>query len=65
MQVFRDNTKNLPQPVQMPLSGKSNAFSQCFLAFLEFTWDIEHFGKKIEPHNLSISEIIHSKKFDY
>ena len=33
-----------------------------FIAFLESTLNFEHFEKKNEPHSLSISEVIDSKK---
>ena len=43
----RNNTDNLPLPVQMQLSGKLKIFSQFFIAFFESTLNFEHFEKKI------------------
>ena len=52
-------TGNLLQPVQMDL------LQEYFILFLESTHDLECFEKKLEPHTLSISEIIHSEKGVY
>ena len=40
-------------------------FSPHFLAILESISNFEQFEKKLQPHSLSNSEIIHSKKWDY
>ena len=42
----RNNTDDLPLPVQMQLSGKLKTFSPFFIAFLESTLNFEHFEKK-------------------
>ena len=42
----RDNTDDLPLPVQMQLSGKLKVFSRFFIAFFESTLNFEHFEKK-------------------
>ena len=39
--------------------------SENFIAFLESTLNFEHFKKKNEPRNLSISEIMDSEKRRY
>ena len=38
---------------------------QYFIAFPESTLHFQHFEKKLDPHTISISEIIHSKKHGY
>ena len=42
----RNNTDDLPLPVQMQLSGKLKTFSGFFIVFLESTLNFEHFEKK-------------------
>ena len=44
------NTKNLPQPITIPLSKKPKTFSQYFAAYLKSTWIFAHFEKKDDPH---------------
>ena len=39
----RNNTDDLPLPVQMQLSGKLKTFSHFFIAFLESTLNFEQF----------------------
>ena len=55
---LRYNKKNSLLPAQMPLSKKPNLFCGFFIAFLESTWNLEHFEKKSDSHSLSISENI-------
>ena len=43
----RNNTDNLPVPVQMRLSGKLETFSGIFIAFFESALNFEHFAKEI------------------
>ena len=50
--------KNLPQQFQTPLSQKQKTFCWFFIAFLKFSWNLEHFKKKDKYHSLIISEII-------
>ena len=38
----RNNTDNLPLPVQMQLSGKSKYFSRFFIEFFESALNFEH-----------------------
>ena len=45
--------------------GKPNTFSKIFVLFPEFTKNLEHFEKEIEPRRLSILEIIKSEKRGY
>ena len=40
-------------------------FSQPFTAFLKFTFNFEHFGKKDERHSLWFSEIIDGERRGY
>ena len=59
------NMQSLTQQVQTPLSLKQKAFSGFLTAFLKSTQNGEHFQKKVESSNLSISEIIDSKRGGY
>ena len=59
------NMQTFAKTVQTPLSLKQKAFSEFFIAFLESTWNGEHFQKKGESSSLSISEIIDSKRGGY
>ena len=43
----RTNRENLPLPIRIQLSEKLKAFSQIFVAFLEYTLNLEHFEKKM------------------
>ena len=58
------NRENLPLPIQTQLSGKLKSFSENFIAFLEYTLNLEYFEKN-EPHSSSISEIIDSERLAY
>ena len=62
---FRRKMQTFGKTVQTPLSLKQKPFSQFFIAFLESTWNGEHFQKKGESSSLSISEIIDSKRGGY
>ena len=42
----RNNTDNLPLPVQMQLSGKLKTFSGIFIAFSDSALNFEYFRKK-------------------
>ena len=61
----RRNMKTFAETVQTPLSLKQKLFSGFFIAFLESTWNVEHFQKKGESSSSSISEIIDSKRGGY
>ena len=61
----RRNMQTFTQQVQTPLSLKQKTSSGFFIAFLKSTWNGEHFQKKGESSNLSISEIIDSKRGGY
>ena len=61
----RRNMQTFAETVQTPLSLKQKPFSQFFFAFLESTWNGEHFQKKGDSSSLSISEIIDSKRGGY
>ena len=58
----RNNTDNLPIPVEMELSGKLKTFSKFFYYIFWFCIKFWNFWKKHKPHSLSISEVIHSEK---
>ena len=45
-QYSRNNTENLPLPIEMELSSKLKTFSDFFIAFFESTLTLEHFQKK-------------------
>ena len=59
------NMQTLTQQVQTKLSLKQKIFSEFFIPFLKSTWNGEHFQEKEESSNLSISEIIDSKRSGY
>ena len=61
----RRNMETFTQQVQTPLSLKQKTCSGFFIAFVKSTWNGEHFQKKGESSNLSISEIIDSKRGGY
>ena len=50
------------QAIQILLSQKQKTFSEFFSAFLEFTLNFEHSGKKDDPHSRCISHITLSEK---
>ena len=55
----RDNSGNLPLPLQVQFSWKTSKFLLFFIGFVESTLSFEHFReKKSEPHSLIISKII-------
>ena len=55
----------LTQQVKTPLFLEQKIFSGFFTAFLQSTWNGEHFRKKGESSNLSISEIMDAKRGGY
>ena len=57
--------QNFSQQVQTPLSQKAKAFSDFFVAFLKYCWNVEHFEKRDEYPSLIISEIIESERGSY
>ena len=59
--LYRDN---LMQATQILLSHKQKTFSQFFSAFLKYTLNFEHSGKKDDPHSRCISPITVSEKGD-
>ena len=59
------NMQNFPQQFQTLLSQKQKTFSGFFIAFLKFTWNLEHFEKKDEYPSLIISEIIDTERRGY
>ena len=61
----RTNVENLPQQIQTPLSPKQKTFSEFFIAFLKFAWNLEHLQKKDEYPTLIISEIIQAERRGY
>ena len=61
----RNNTDDLPLPVQMQLSGKLKTFSPFFIVFFESALNFKHFEKKNQPHSSSISEVIFSQRRVY
>ena len=61
----RLNRKNLWLPIQMQLSKKLKTFCGNFIEYLESTLNFEHYENKHEPHSVSLSQIIDSKKCGY
>ena len=57
--------QNFPEQFQTPLSQKLKTFSQFFIAFLKYAWNLEHFQKKDEYPSLIISEIIDAERRGY
>ena len=57
--------QNLPQQFQTPLSQKQKIFSEFFIAFLKFAWNLEHFQTKDEYPSLILSEIIEAERRGY
>ena len=57
--------QNLPQQFQTPLSQKQKIFSEFFIAFLKFAWNLEHFQKKDEYPSVILSEIIEAERRGY
>ena len=42
---------NLMQRIKMLLSQKQKTFSQFFSSFLKYSFNLEHFQKKVDPHS--------------
>ena len=61
----RCNVHNFAQQVQTSLSQKQKTFCEFFIAFLKFTWKLEHFEKKDEYPSLIISEIMDCERGGY
>ena len=59
------NMQKFPQQFHTPLSQKQKTFSGFFIAFLKYTWNLEHFQKKDEYRSLIISEIIDTERYGY
>ena len=59
------NMQNLSQHFQTPLSQKQKTFSEFFIAFLKFAWNLESFQKKDEYPSLINSELIDAKRCGY
>ena len=59
------NMQNLLQKIQTALSEKQKTFSGFFIAFLQWTWNLEHFQKKDEYRSLIISEVIDAERRGY
>ena len=58
MQIFR-------QQLQTLLSPEQNPFSQIFIAFLKYAWNLEHSQKKEEYPSLIIAQIFASERDIY
>ena len=61
----RHNAENFLEQTEMILSRKPKFFSGFSTAFVGSTSNSEYFENKDEPHSLSISEIIDSKRRGY
>ena len=57
--------QNLPQQFQTPFSQKQKTFSGCFIVFLKYAWNLQHFQKKDEYPSLIIFEIIDAERRGY
>ena len=49
----------------MPLSQKQNVFSQFYIEFLKYAWNLEHFQKKDDYPSVISSEIIDAERRRY
>ena len=56
-ECFRSNRENLPLPIQMQVSGKPKNIFSIFIAFLEYSLNL-NISLTTNPHSLSISEVI-------
>ena len=54
---FLRSRKNLPQPIELPLSKIQKTFSEFSAAYLKSTSNVEHFEKEGNPHRVCIFEI--------
>ena len=61
----RRNMQIFWQQLQTPLSQQGKPFWEIFIAFLKCAWNLEHFKKKEEYHNLIITKIIASERDVY
>ena len=59
------NMQNFLEHFQTPLSQKQKTFSEFFIVFLKYAWNLEHFQKKDEYPSLIISEIIDAERRCY
>ena len=59
------NMQNLLQQFETLLSPKQKTFSEFFIAFLKWTWNLEHLQKEDEYPSRIISEIIDAEKRGY
>ena len=57
--------QNFPELFQTPLSQKQKTFSEFFIVFLKYAWNLENFQKKEECPSLIISEIIDAERRGY
>ena len=57
--------ESTPQPIEMQISKNTKTFSELFAVYLKSTYIYENFGKKDEPHNWYISEMIDSERRGY
>ena len=57
--------QKLRQQFQTPLSQKQKTFSEFFIEFLKWAWNLEHFQKKEEYPSLIIFEIIDAERSGY
>ena len=61
----RCNVHNFAQQVQTHLSKKQKKFSGFFLAFLKYTWNLEHLEKKEQYSSLIISDMMDCERGFY
>ena len=57
--------QNFRHQLQTPISQKEKIFSGFFIAYPEYTSNLEHFEKKNEHPSLVFSEIIDSERVGY
>ena len=57
--------QNFLEQFLTPLSQKQKTFSGCFIGFLKYAWNLEHFQKKDEYPSLIMSEIVDAETRGY
>ena len=65
VKYFRRNMQIFWPQLETPLSQEKNTFSQFLIAFLKFSWNLEHSEKKEEYPSLIITENIESERDVY
>ena len=57
--------QKLRQIFKTPLSHKRKIFSEFFIEFLKYAWNLEHFQEKYEYPRVIISKLIDAERSGY